>query len=158
MPGVPKAPRAPRVRIGVVVSRFHDDITGQLLHGALRTLRRAGVRDGAIEVVHVPGAFEIPLAAQALASSGRVGAIICLGCVIRGETPHFEYISSACAHGIIDAAARTGVPMSFGVLTTNTVDEATARAGDGPENKGEEAAHAALDMAALVLGLKRRGR
>jgi len=97
----------------------------------------------------VPGAFEIPQAARAAAETGRFDAIICLGCIIRGETPHFDYIASAVAHGITDAAADTGVPMAFGVLTTDSLEQATARSGPGLDNKGREAAAAAIEMAAL---------
>ena len=172
VPGVPEVPGVPGVlevpkvpvpsvlglRIGVVVSRFNDDITTSLLAGAMSTLREAGLREEDVEVVHVPGAFEIPIAAQTLAGTGRVKAVICLGCIVRGGTPHFEYISSACAHGIVDAAARTGVPMAFGVLTTNTLDEAVERAATGPGNKGREAAEAALEMAGIVQHLKARRR
>jgi 6,7-dimethyl-8-ribityllumazine synthase len=151
-------PGAPRGRIGVVVSRFNEDITGLLFSGAMARLREAGLREADVEVVHVPGAFEIPIAAQTLARSGRVRAIVCLGCVIRGDTPHFEYISSACAHGIVDAAGRTGVPMAFWVLTTNTLEEAVERAAPGPSNKGREAADAAIEMAAVVRQLQARRR
>jgi 6,7-dimethyl-8-ribityllumazine synthase len=140
------------------VSRFNDDITGLLLSGAMSRLREAGFRDSDIEVVHVPGAFEIPLAAQAMASSRGVGAVVCLGCVIRGETPHFEYISSACAHGIVDAALGTGVPMAFGVLTTDTLEQAAERAAPGPSNKGREAADAAIEMSGVVGQLRARRR
>ena len=103
----------------------------------------------------MPGAFEIPIAAQHAAETGRFEAIVCLGCVIRGETPHFEYICSAVAHGLTTGAAATGVPMAFGVLTTNSVEEALARAGDGPSNKGYEAAVAAIEMAEVVAQLMR---
>lgn len=137
------------MRIAIVVSRFNEEVTGRLLEAATATLAEAGVSGEAVTVVRVPGAFEIPLAAQRVAESGRVAAVVCLGCVIRGETPHFEYIASACAHGITAAAARTGVPMAFGVLTTTTDEEAMARAGPGPGNKGREAAEAALEMARL---------
>ena len=106
--------------------------------------------------MRVPGAFEIPLAAQHAAESGRFDAIVCLGCLIRGETPHFEYIASAVAHGLTTAAAATGVPMAFGVLTTNSVEEALERAGDGPGNKGREAAAAAIEMAEVVAQLTRQ--
>jgi 6,7-dimethyl-8-ribityllumazine synthase len=108
-----------------------------------------------VTVIRVPGAFEIPLAAQHAAESGRFDAIVCLGCLIRGETPHFEYISSAVANGLTTAAAATGIPLTFGVLTTNSVEEALARAGDGPGNKGHEAAVAAIEMAEVVAGLTR---
>jgi 6,7-dimethyl-8-ribityllumazine synthase len=104
----------------------------------------------------VPGAFELPLAAQHAAKTGRFDAIVCLGCVIRGETPHFDFICSAVAHGLTAASAATGVPMAFGVLTTNSVEEALARAGDGPGNKGREAANAALEMAEVVADLARQ--
>ena len=102
----------------------------------------------------MPGAFEIPFAAKEAAERGTFAAVICLGCLIRGATPHFEYIASACAHGITDAAAATGVPMTFGVLTTNSVEEALERAGDGPANKGWEAAIAAVEMATLQRALR----
>jgi 6,7-dimethyl-8-ribityllumazine synthase len=101
----------------------------------------------------VPGAFESAIAAQRIAETGRVAAVICLGCLIKGETPHFDYISSACAHGITNAASATGIPMSFGVLTTNSEEEAFARAGAGDANKGREAALAAIAMARLFHAL-----
>jgi 6,7-dimethyl-8-ribityllumazine synthase len=100
----------------------------------------------------VPGAFEIPLAAEAVAATGRVAGVVCLGCLIKGATPHFEYISSACAHGIIAAASKTGVPMAFGVLTTNSAEEALERTVSGPGNKGREAADAVIEMARLLGG------
>lgn len=137
------------MRVAIVVSRFNDFVTERLLDGARGALRDAGVTDADVEVLRVPGAFEIPMAAQRIAEAGRVSAVICLGCLIRGATPHFEYIASACAHGITAAAASTGVPMSFGVLTTNSVEEALERVQPGPSNKGREAAEAALDMARL---------
>lgn len=137
------------MRIAIVVSRFNDFVTDRLLEGAQAALRDAGVADSNVDVVRVPGAFEIPMAAQRIAESGTVSAVVCLGCLIRGATPHFEYIASACAHGITAAAASTGVPMSFGVLTTNSAEEALERAAPGPSNKGREAADAALDMARL---------
>jgi 6,7-dimethyl-8-ribityllumazine synthase len=102
-----------------------------------------------VQVFDVPGAYEIPQAARAAAEAGSFDAIVCLGCVIRGDTPHFDYISSAVAHGIMEAAGETGVPMAFGVLTTDTLAQAQARAGAGDDNKGREAAAAAIEMAAL---------
>jgi 6,7-dimethyl-8-ribityllumazine synthase len=99
--------------------------------------------------LRVPGAFEIPMAAQRIAETGRVSAVVCLGCLIRGATPHFDYIASACAQGITAASSMTGVPMSFGVLTTNSAEEALERAAPGPANKGREAAEAAIEMARL---------
>src|SRR5687768_12280247 len=137
------------MRIAIVVARFNDFVTDRLLAAAQETLREQGIPDDAVEVLRVPGAFEIPMAAQRVAETGRVAAVICLGCLIKGETPHFEYIASACAHGITAAAASTGVPMSFGVLTTNSAEEALERAAPGPANKGREAAEAAIEMARL---------
>jgi 6,7-dimethyl-8-ribityllumazine synthase len=113
----------------------------------------AGAASDAIEVFDVPGAYEIPFASQTAASTGRFDAVLCLGCLIRGATPHFEYIAAACAHGITAAAASTGVPMSFGVLTTNSAEEALERAAPGPANKGREAAEAAMEMARLFARL-----
>jgi 6,7-dimethyl-8-ribityllumazine synthase len=136
------------------VSKYNDFVTDRLQAGALEALAAAGVAPDGITVVRVPGAYEIPLAAQHAADSGRFDAIVCLGCVIRGETPHFDYICSAVAHGLTAAAAATGVPMAFGVLTTNSVEEALARAGNGPGNKGREAAQAAIEMAEIVAQLK----
>ena len=137
------------MRVAIVVSRFNDFVTERLLDGARAALAEGGVAAGDLEVWHVPGAFEIPMAAQRIAETGKVDAVVCLGCLIRGETPHFEYIAAACAHGITAAAANTGVPMAFGVLTTNSAEEALERAAPGPANKGREAAEAALSMARL---------
>jgi 6,7-dimethyl-8-ribityllumazine synthase len=140
-------------RFAIVVSSYHDFVTGRLQGGAVETLSAAGVSPDAITVVRVPGAFEIPVAAQHAAESGRYDAVIALGCLIKGETPHMDYIAAAVAHGLTAAAAATGVPIAFGVLTTNSVEEALARAGDGPGNKGREAAGAALEMASVVAQL-----
>ena len=148
--------RASGLRIAVVVSKYNDFVTDRLQVAALAALAAAGVASSDITVVRVPGAFEIPLAAQHAAESKRYDAIICLGCLIRGETAHFEYISSAVSHGLTAAAAATGVPMSFGVLTTNSVEEALARAGEGSGNKGHEAAVAAIEMAQIVAQLARQ--
>jgi 6,7-dimethyl-8-ribityllumazine synthase len=137
------------MRIAIIVARFNDFVTDRLLVGAQAALRDAGVAESDVEVFRVPGAFEIPMAAQRVAETGRIDAVVCLGCLIRGETPHFEYIASACAHGITEAAANTGVPMSFGVLTTNSAEEALERAAPGSSNKGREAADAAVEMARL---------
>ena len=137
------------MRVAIIVARFNDFVTERLLEGAHAALADAGVQRADIEVLQVPGAFEIPMAAQHVAEAGKVDAVICLGCLIRGATPHFEFIASACANGITAAAASTGVPMSFGVLTTNSVEEARERAAPGPANKGREAAEAALEMARL---------
>ncbi len=138
------------MRIAIVVSRFNDFVTERLLAGARGALDDAGLADADVEVLKVPGAFEIPMAAEAIAGTGRVSAVVCLGCLIKGATPHFEYIASACAHGIAAAASKTGVPMAFGVLTTNSAEEALERTVEGPGNKGREAAEAALEMARLL--------
>ena len=145
----PAAPLADATafRFAVVVSRFNETVTGSLRDAATAALKEAGA--ATVQVLAVPGAFEIPQAARAAAESGRFDAIVCLGCVIRGETPHFDYLASAVAHGIMDAAGDTGIPMAFGVLTTDTVEQAAARSGPGPDNKGREAAAAAIEMAAL---------
>lgn len=137
------------MRIAIVAARFNDFVTDRLVEGAQAALRDAGLADHDVDVVRVPGAFEVPMAAQRIAETGKVSAVVCIGCLIRGATPHFEYIASACAHGITAAAASTGVPMAFGVLTTNSVEEALERAEPGPSNKGREAADAALEMARL---------
>ena len=142
-------------RFAIVVSKFNDFVTERLEAGAVRALAAGGAEPDDVTVVRVPGSFEIPAAARHAALSGRFDAIVCLGCLIRGETAHFEYIASAVAHGITDAAAATGIPMTFGVLTTNSVEEAIERAGDGPSNKGWEAAVAAIEMVAVVAQLGR---
>jgi 6,7-dimethyl-8-ribityllumazine synthase len=137
------------MRIALVVSRYHAFVTERLEAGARATLREAGMSDADIETFPVPGAYEIAQAAHEIAASGAWQAVVCLGCLIRGETPHFDYIAQAAAHGIMRASQNTGVPIAFGVLTTTTAEEALARAGDGSSNKGREAAQAALEMAVL---------
>jgi 6,7-dimethyl-8-ribityllumazine synthase len=144
------------LRFALVASRFNEEVTSGLLRGARRALASAAVRDEDVDVIHVPGAFEIPLAAQRAAQTGRFDAIVCLGCLIKGETMHFEYIASAASHGIAGAASVTGVPMAFGVLTTLTDEQAMERAADGPSNKGWEAAMAAVEMATLLKQLPAR--
>jgi 6,7-dimethyl-8-ribityllumazine synthase len=141
-------------RFALVVSRYHEFVTSKLEAGALAAFAAAGAADDAVTIVRVPGAYEIPIAAQLAAESGAFNALACLGCLIKGETPHFDYIASAVSQGLTEAAAATGVPMAFGVLTTNSVEEALARAGDGPGNKGWEAAAAAIEMASVVAQLK----
>jgi 6,7-dimethyl-8-ribityllumazine synthase len=138
------------MKYAIVVSKYHDFVTDRLTTGAMAAFTKAGVDAGEIAVIHVPGAFELPLAARIAAETGEFAAIVCLGCLIRGATPHFEYIASAVAHGLVSASADTAVPITFGVLTTNSVEEALERAGEGPSNKGWEAATAALDMARVV--------
>jgi 6,7-dimethyl-8-ribityllumazine synthase len=147
-PAAPLGDASP-FRFAVIVSRFNEAVTGSLRDAAVAALTEAGAAAGQVHVFAVPGAFEIPQAARAAAESGRFDAIVCLGCIIRGETPHFEYIASAVAHGITAAAGETGVPMAFGVLTTDTAEQAEARSGPGHDNKGREAAAAAIEMAAF---------
>jgi 6,7-dimethyl-8-ribityllumazine synthase len=147
-------PNGARRSIGIVVSRFNGEITQKLLDGALEALDELGVAPEAIEVMPVPGAFELPLGAMALARSRRYSAVIALGCVIRGDTPHFEYVSSEAASGIQLAALETGVPVSFGVLTCDTSAQALARAGGEHGNKGGEAARSALEMVESLAQLR----
>ena len=136
-------------RFAIVVSRFNEEITEGLLQGARERLAEAAVPDDSVTIVRVPGAFEIPITAQRLGESGEYDAIVCLGCLIKGDTMHFEYIAEAASHGIMQAASATGVPMAFGVLTTLTEEQAVERSCSGPDNKGREAAAAALEMAKL---------
>lgn len=137
-------------RIGIVVSKFNEFVTNRLLAGAETMLKQLGTPEDHIQVIKVPGAFELPLAAKTLAQSGRFDAIICLGAVIRGETPHFEYISAEAGRGIGNTALATGIPVVFGVLTTNTVDQALDRSGPPECNKGADAARNAVEMANLM--------
>jgi 6,7-dimethyl-8-ribityllumazine synthase len=143
-------PQAPGLRVALVVSSYHDGITSRLATGALEALTAAGVSPGDVERLDVPGAYEIPFGARIAAASGRVDAVICLGCLIKGETPHFDYIASAVSHGIMDASLAQGIPMAFGVLTTNSLEEAEARVPEGEGNKGFEAAVAVITMALLA--------
>jgi 6,7-dimethyl-8-ribityllumazine synthase len=138
------------LRFGVVVSRFNRSVTAPLLAGALEALAVHGVADDDVVVAHVPGAFEIPFAADALARTGRYDAVVCLGAVVRGETPHFEYICAEVTRGVGRVAAEHRLPVAFGVLTTDTIEQALARAGEGHGNKGYEAAVTAIEMARLA--------
>ena len=139
------------LRLGVVCSRFNCRITLRLLDGARRALADCRVRSGDVEEAWVPGAFEVPLAAQALARSGRVDAVVCLGCVIRGETSHYDFVAGECARGIREVGLETGVPVLFGVLTTEDVAQAEARSeAAGGHNVGEDAAVVAVEMARLL--------
>lgn len=142
------------LRIGIVCSRFNEFVVESLLAGAARGLRRHGVADDAVDVAWVPGAFEIPLAAQEMASSGRYDAVVTLGAVIRGATAHFEYVAGPCASAISSIQVATGVPVSFGVLTVDTIEQAIERAGTKAGNKGEEAAVGAIEMARLLQRLR----
>jgi 6,7-dimethyl-8-ribityllumazine synthase len=137
------------LRVAIVASRFNETITKRLVDGALDCLKRHGVGEDMLSVVWVPGAFELPSAARRIASSGEIDAVVCVGVVIRGETPHFDYIAGGAATGIAQAAASAGIPVIFGVLTTDTVEQAEARAGGKMGNKGFEAALAAIEMANL---------
>ena len=138
------------LRIAIVAARFNEFITSKLVGGAVDTLVRHGADDGAIDVVWVPGAFEIPLLAQRLATSGRYDAVICLGAVIRGATPHFDYVAAEVAKGVGQAGLASGMPVVFGVLTTDTIEQAIERAGTKAGNKGADAAMAAMEMVSLL--------
>ncbi len=142
--------RAEGLRFGIVVSRFNEFITSKLLEGALDALRRHGADLESVEVAWVPGSFEIPLVAKRMARSGRYDAVICLGCVLRGATPHYEYIAGQVARGISQASLETGVPIIFGVITPDTLEQAIERAGTKMGNKGFQAAEAAIEMARLM--------
>jgi 6,7-dimethyl-8-ribityllumazine synthase len=144
------------MRIAIVVSRFNEHITGPLLDGARRALRDRGVADDDVTVAWVPGAFELPLVAKRLASGGTCDAVVCLGAVIRGDTPHFDYVAGEAARGLQEAALATGVPIVFGVLTTDTLQQALDRVGGCEGHKGEEAASTALEMVELLRRLDNR--
>ena len=141
---------AKNLKFAVLVSRFNDFITSRLLAGAKDTLLRHGAMDDDITVVYVPGSFEIPLVAKKLAESGEYAAVICVGAVIRGATPHFEYVASEVAKGVAQVALATGVPTVFGVITSDTIEQAVERAGSKAGNKGSEAALAAIELANVV--------
>lgn len=142
------------LRVAIIGARFNDHIVTNLRDGALRGLERLGVADSDVTEAWVPGAFELPLAAKALAQTGKVDAIICLGTVIKGDTPHFDYVCNEAARGIQDAQLSTGIPVMFGVLTVNTEQQAVDRSGPGIDNKGDEAAVGAVEMALLLKCLK----
>jgi 6,7-dimethyl-8-ribityllumazine synthase len=146
------------MRIALVVSRFNEEITTGLLAGAQEALADAGLSDHDTATFHVPGAFELPLAAMHAAESGAFDAVVCLGCLIKGETMHFEYIADAVSNGIMRVGLNTGVPVAFGVLTTLTDEQASARSERGPDNKGAEAARAAVEMVRLLPQLKAQER
>src|SRR3984893_13517894 len=152
------------LRFGIVVSQFNSFITDRLLAGALDALQRAGAGEKQIEIVRVPGSFEIPLAAKKIAATGRFDSIICIGCILRGETSHFDYVASEAARGIQLAQLDSGVPMAFCVLTCDTLEQAINRAGLKSGNKGYESALGAIEMARLAQkisgksgGVPRRG-
>ena len=141
------------MRIAIVAARFNGQIVELLLDGARACLAEHGVAPDAVQILWVPGAFELPLAADRAARTGRFEAVVCLGVVVRGETPHFDFVAGEAARGIQEVALRTGVPVSFGVLTTETVDQALERAGGEQGNKGWDAALAALEMVHTLDGL-----
>ena len=141
---------APDVRVAVAAARFNAPIVDELLAGCLRRLKELGLPEDRVEVHRVPGAFELPLAAQALARTRRFAAVICLGCVIRGDTPHFDYVAGECARGIQKVSLAEHLPVVFGVLTTNTEEQARQRAGGVHGHAGERAADAAAEMIALL--------
>jgi len=142
--------QAKGLRFGIIVSRFNDFITAKLLDGALDALRRHGADDKDIEVVKVPGSFEIPVVAKKLAAKGVYSAIVCLGTVIRGATPHFEYVSAEVSKGVASASMETGVPIAFGIITSDTIEQAVERAGTKSGNKGWDAAITAIEMAQVM--------
>src|SRR5690606_19392462 len=142
------------LRYGIVVGRFNEFTTGKLLTGALDALKRHGAKEEEIEVAWVPGAFEIPLIAQKMAASGKYDAVIALGAVIRGSTPHFDYVCNEAAKGVASIALKTGVPTIFGVLTVDSIEQAIERAGTKAGNKGYEAAVSAVEMANLTKQLQ----
>ena len=144
------------LRFGIVASRFNDLITRRLVSGALDTLARHGAAEEKIEIAWVPGAFELPLAAQRLAESCRYDAVICLAAVIRGATPHFEYVASEAAKGIAQASLRTGMPVIYGVVTADTIEQAVERAGTKAGNRGADAARSAIEMANLMRELPKK--
>jgi 6,7-dimethyl-8-ribityllumazine synthase len=147
---VPSSQDASNLRVVVICARFNEQVTRALLNGAIQALQEHGAGERSVEVAWVPGSFELPLAAQRAATRPDVSAVICLGALIRGETPHFEYVSLAAATGILRAGLDTGKPVTFGVLTTDTVEQAFERAGGTAGNKGRDAALAAVEMVHLL--------
>lgn len=141
---------APKGNIAIVASRFNEFVVDRLISGAIDTLERHGVKASQIEIARVPGAYEIPLACQNLAQTKRYAGVIALGAVVRGETAHFEYVAGACANGVLQAQLATNIPMTFGVLTTESLEQAVARAGSTVGNKGSEAAMGLIEMINLL--------
>jgi 6,7-dimethyl-8-ribityllumazine synthase len=140
-------------QIALVASRFNEFFTRELVAGAMDALRRHGVAEEMVDVAWVPGSFEIPMAARRLARTGRYGAVVCLGCLIQGDTPHFQYIASEVTKGVAQVGLETGVPTAFGVITADTLDQAIERAGTKAGNKGADAAMAALEMIDLFASI-----
>ncbi|MBI5644114.1 MAG: 6,7-dimethyl-8-ribityllumazine synthase [Deltaproteobacteria bacterium] len=144
------------LKVALVVSRFNDFISERLLEGAIDTFLRSGAGDADMDVVKVPGSYEIPVIAKNLADSGNYDAIVCLGCVIRGSTPHFDYVAGEAAKGIARVALDSGVPISFGVITADNLEQAIERAGTKSGNKGRDAALTAIEMANLIKTLVKK--
>ena len=142
--------RASSARFGILVTRFNSFITESLLEGAIDTLKRHGISETQLDIIRVPGAFELPLVASRLANPDKYGALIALGAVIRGGTPHFDYVAGECVKGLGQVSLNSGVPIAFGVLTTDNIEQAIERAGTKAGNKGAEAALAALEMVNLL--------
>ena len=143
------------LKFGIVVARFNEFITSKLLGGALDTIRRHGGNEDDVDVAWVPGAFEIPIAAKAMAESGKYDAVICLGAVIRGSTTHYDYVCNEVSKGVAQIGMSTGVPAAFGVITTENIEQAIERAGTKAGNKGNDAAMAAMEMANLLRNIKK---
>jgi len=146
------------LKFALIVSRFNDFVSERLLEGAMDALRRTGAQDKDLAIVRVPGSYEIPMIANRLAAGGTYDAIICLGAIVRGETPHFEYIAAEASKGIAQVALQTGVPVSFGIVTADTLEQAMDRAGAKNGNKGYDAAMTAIEMANLVKRLSPKAR
>ena len=146
------------LKIAIVIGRFNELVTGHLLSGALDTLRRHGVAEDDVTVAWVPGSFEIPVTAKKLAETGQFGAVICLGAVIRGETDHYDHVAGSVTSGVAQVGLQTGVPTIFGILTTDTVEQALNRAGLKSGNNGHHAAVAAIEMASLISKMGKTGR
>jgi 6,7-dimethyl-8-ribityllumazine synthase len=142
--------QAKDLKFGIVLSRFNDFITSRLLDGAVDGLLRHGAAEKDVEVVRVPGSFEIPLVAKKMAASGKFDAVICLGTVIRGATPHFDYVAAEVSKGVAAASFETGVPIAFGIITADTIEQAVERAGTKAGNKGWDAAVTAIEMAQVI--------
>ncbi len=146
------------LKFAIVVSRFNEFITSKLLGGALDALQRHGAQDAQIQIAWAPGSFEIPLVAQKLADSGRYDAVICLGAIIRGATPHFEFVAAETAKGIAQVSSRSGVPVMYGIVTADTIEQAVERAGAKAGNRGFDAAVGAMEMANLLRELPGKGK
>jgi 6,7-dimethyl-8-ribityllumazine synthase len=157
-PTAEEIPRLPLDRVAVVRSRYYPEVTDALSEGARKTFERAGTPSSRIDLFHVGGSFELPQASQFLARSGRYACIVAVGCLVRGETPHFDYIARSVVSGLDEVGRTTGVPVALAVLTVDTLEQAKARAGGRFGNKGEEAARAALALVLLARELKRNGK